>query len=260
MHPSGRKSDYLYRLTCMDRAMEAGFDDVGIGALLGLYNWKFDVLATILHGHYLKDKYGTYPHTISVPRLKPAKGAVVTEAPHPVSDRDFLKIVALYRLTCPTSGVVISTREPAPLREESLFWGASQISAGSSTTPGGYGEAREREEEGQFFVDDKRPLKEVVKRVEEVGLIPSLCTSCYRSGRTGASFTSLAASGKMGKFCAVNALLTLAEYALDVLEGEEREKALALVRRESENLPPDLKRPFSEKLERVEKGERDVRF
>ncbi len=262
MHPSGKKADYFYRLSCMDRAIQAGFDDVGTGALLGLYDWRFECVATVVHGHYLREKYGTYPHTISVPRLKPARGAAITKPPHPVSDDDFLKIVSLYRLCCPSSGVVISTREPASLRERSLSCGASQISAGSSTSPGGYDEKNGNREEGngQFYIDDKRSITEIMSRIIELGLVPSLCTSCYRSGRTGSRFTSIATAGKMGEFCEPNALLTLLEFAVEKKDRELKKFCEKLAEEATKNLSEKTLRLFREKLQKTLEGARDERL
>ena len=195
MHPSARKSDYGFRLSAMDRALEAGFGDVGLGALLGLHDYRYDVLGVIAHSKHIEERFGAAAHTISVPRLRPAEGAPLSGAPAPVTDDEFKKIVAVYRLAVPYAGVVISTREPARLREEVLTIGASQISAGSSTEPGGYG--HKDKSTAQFDVSDLRELSEMVGVIAKKGLLPSLCTSCYRSGRQGGAFLDVAASGAM---------------------------------------------------------------
>ncbi len=260
MHPSGNKSNYSWRITCMDRAIRGGFDDVGIGALLGLYDWKFETLATVLHGRYLRRTYGAWPHTISVPRLKEAPGTPLSRTPFPLTDRDFLKVVALYRLCSPPSGVVVSTREPGELREESLKSGASQLSAGSRTTPGGYESGDTPEEEGQFFTDDKRGLSEMMEAILKRGLIPSLCTSCYRSGRTGETFTLHATSGDISDLCHANALLTLAEYSLTTDDRDIARKCDFLIEKEAHNVHESLRERFFKKLSRTREGGRDERF
>ncbi len=261
MHPSGPKADYSWRLTCMDRAIPAGFGDVGIGALLGLYDHRFEVLSVLRHAEHLFDAYGTFPHTISVPRFKKAFGSPLPAAPSPVSDAEFEKIVIVYRLSVPSAGVVVSTREPAALRERVLDIGASQISAGSRTDPGGYAEGRRRHEAEQFEVDDTRPLEEIVRRVLARGYIPSLCTSCYRRSRTGSAFTEMAADGGIRGFCVPNALLTLAEFAVSTEDPALREECLAAVResrRDMEGSP--LLHEFDRKMACVLEGGRDLCF
>lgn len=257
MHPSGMKRDYDYRLTAMDRAIEAGFDDLGIGALFGLYDWRFDVLATIAHAHYLKEKYGIWPHTISVPRLRPATGSLLNKAPHYVSDEEFKMIVALYRLAVPTAGVVVSTRESAALRRKVLSIGASQISAGSRTEPGGYDSDEGHYKASQFDVDDNRSLDEVVEDVARLGYMPSLCTSCYRVGRTGKDFHELAGSGDIKDYCSSNAILTLKEYILDSANGSKTACEEA-IERELDEITDDS--GIKKRLSRIEAGERDIYY
>ncbi len=227
-HVAGKKKDFQYRLTCMNRALEAGFRDVGIGCLLGLYDYHFDVLATIAHGKYLKDNYGTYPHTISVPRLRYAKGALIEKPPHPVDDFTFKKIVAIYRISIPTAGVVISTREPAFLRDEVLMCGASQISAESSTAPGGYTGKLSHENGSQFSLSDKRSLEEVVISILEKGMIPSFCTACYRKGREGGFFHDLAKDGVIKNLCEENAVNTFLNYMEKKANEGYRQKMVEL--------------------------------
>jgi len=226
-HVSGKKKDFNYRLTCMDRAITAGFKDVGIGCLLGLYDYHFDVLATIHHARYLKDKYGTYPHTVSVPRLRYAKGALLEEQPYPVDDLSFKKIVAVYRLSIPTVGVVISTREPAHLRDEILECGASQISAESSTAPGGYTGKISHEEGSQFTLNDTRSLEDVIVAILEKGMLPSFCTACYRKGREGVVFHNLAKDGHIKDFCEENAINTFLEYIKNLNDVGRKTKILS---------------------------------
>jgi 2-iminoacetate synthase len=261
MHPSGPKADYAWRLTCMDRAMRAGFEDVGIGALLGLYDYRFEVLSVIRHAESIREAYGTFPHTISVPRFKPAFGSPLLEAPRPVSDEEFEKIVIVYRLSVPTAGIVVTTREPAALRDRVLDIGASQISAGSKTDPGGYEEGVRRTHAEQFVLDDTRTVEEIVRMILGRGYIPSLCTSCYRRKRTGETFTEMAADGHIKGFCLPNALLTLAEYAVSAGDPLLREECLAAVmagKKEMEGSP--LAGEFERKLSRVLAGEKDLFF
>jgi 2-iminoacetate synthase len=261
MHPSGPKANYAWRLTCMDRAMRAGFEDVGIGALLGLYDYRFEVLSVIRHAESLRESYGTFPHTISVPRFKSAFGSPLLKAPRPVSDEEFEKIVIVYRLSVPTAGVVVTTREPAALRDKVLGIGASQISAGSKTDPGGYEEGVRRVDAEQFKLDDTRPVEEIVRMILGRGYLPSLCTSCYRRRRTGETFTEMAADGHIKGFCLPNALLTLAEYAASAGDPLLREECLAAVaagKIEMEKSP--LAGEFEEKLARVIAGEKDLFF
>ncbi|OIP66299.1 MAG: [FeFe] hydrogenase H-cluster radical SAM maturase HydG [Nitrospirae bacterium CG_4_9_14_3_um_filter_53_35] len=212
MHPSGLKHDYHKRLSAMDRAMEGGFEDVGMGALLGLYDYRFEVLSLIAHARYLEEHYGAGPHTIAVPRLMPAEGAALIQAPFPVSDRDFRKIVAVYRIAVPYAGVVVSTRESADLRDQVIHLGASQISAGSRTDIGGYTHPDQGGGTSQFSLNDTRSLEEVVRSVLGAGLLPSLCTACYRAGRTGERFRTKAGKGEIRDFCLTHALSSLTEY------------------------------------------------
>ena len=261
MHPSGPKADYAWRLTCMDRALRAGFRDVGIGALLGLYDYRYEVLSVIRHAESLLETHGTFPHTISVPRFKRAFGAPLTRPPRPVSDREFEKIVIVYRLSVPPAGVVVSTREPAALRERVLDIGASQISAGSKTDPGGYTQPVRHADSEQFELDDTRPIGEIVRMIIRRGYLPSLCTSCYRVDRTGETFTEMATDGHIRGYCLPNALLTLAEYAVAAEDPGLREECLAAVeeaRKEMEGSP--LAVAFERKLSRVMAGEKDLFF
>lgn len=258
MHPSGRKRDYAFRLEAMDRALEAGFGDVGIGALLGLYDYTFDVLATVAHSRHLEERFGAAAHTISVPRLRHAEGAALESPPYPVSDDEFRKIVAVYRLAVPYAGVVVSTREPAALREAVLDCGASQISAGSSTEPGGYGTGEHAT--AQFDVTDLRGLSEMMAVIARKGLLPSLCTSCYRSGRQGGDYHGFASAGAMKDLCTPNAILSLREFMLDNPDGELNELLGRTVERFVSEVEGPLKRDLADKLARTEKGERDLHY
>lgn len=258
MHPSGKKMRYGYRLDAMDRALEAGFGDVGIGALLGLYDYRYDALATIAHSRHLEQRFGAAAHTISVPRLRHAAGAALSEPPYPVTDDEFRKIVAVYRLSVPYAGVVVSTREPAELREEALDCGASQISAGSSTEPGGYG-AHEKSA-AQFDVTDLRGLSEMMEVIAKKGLLPSLCTSCYRSGRQGEEFHELASDGAIREFCTPNAILSLKEFAAGNADPRLCGILDEVVERFTSEVEEPLRRDLMDKLARTEKGEKDLHY
>jgi len=257
MHPSGPKSDYDLRLNAIEKALEAGIDDFGIGALLGLYDYRFELLAILEHASYLDKTYGTGPHTISVPRLKPAKGAPLTQAPHPVSDEDFKKYVAILRLAVPYTGIILSTRESRTLRDELLNLGVSQMSAGSKTNPGGYKEKASTN--GQFETDDHRTLNEVLGAICDSGFIPSFCTACYRKNRTGERFMVLAKSGHINEFCQPNSLLTFKENLIDYADEQTRAKGEAMIMRALTDIKDTrLLKATVEKLEEVEKGARDL--
>ncbi len=258
MHPWGGKSDFYYRLSVMDRAIEAGFRDVGIGALLGLYDPRFDVLATIAHSKHLYDRYGTHAHTISIPRLRPALGSKLEGVPYNITDEQMKKIVALYRLSVPTAGVVVSTREPVGLRETLLRTGASQISAASRTSPGGYSTKDNTPALEQFSTSDHRGLEEVMASIARAGHLPSLCTSCYRSGRTGPVFTERTSKGDMKGFCQANALLTLKEYVEE--HGRNGVFLEAIEKGLGEIKDPDMREKVLKMLEEISGGKRDLRF
>lgn len=259
MHRGGRKRDYLYRLTAMDRAIEGGFKDVGIGVLLGLYDYRFDVASLIAHSWYLYRRYGTHAHTISLPRLRPAPGAILKSPPHPVTDEDLKHIVSVCRISLPSVGIVISTREPKDLRDELIKVGVSQISAGSRTEPGGY--ARGRSFERQFDIFDTRPLEEVIEAIIREGLMPSLCTSCYRVGREGKVFTEKTLRGEIKTFCHLNAILTLKEYLLDSAGNGVRQKGEEVIRKGIEEIEDEgLKEELIRRLKAIEEGRRDLFF
>ncbi|MBI4848645.1 MAG: [FeFe] hydrogenase H-cluster radical SAM maturase HydG [Nitrospirae bacterium] len=251
MHPTGPKSDYAWRLNAMDRAIEAGFEDVGMGVLLGLYDWRWEVGALIAHSKRLISKYGFGPHTLSVPRLQPAQGSQITNSRYMVSDDDFKKIVAIYRLALPYVGVVISTREPAGLRDELLSIGASQISAGSKTSPSGYLHDGDTE---QFEIGDTRGLEEIIGRIVSLGLMPSLCTACYREGRSGETFRHLAEGETIKNFCHENAVLSLKEYMEDCASDEVKEQLRKLLDAEFTKSANGL----AERFKLIEKGKRDI--
>lgn len=267
VHPQGPKSDYAYHLTAMHRAMEGGIDDVGFGVLYGLYDYKFEVLATLMHARNLEDTFGVGPHTISVPRLRPASGVSLENYPHLVSDSDFKKIVAVMRLAVPYTGIILSTREGPAFRDELLSVGVSQISAGSCTGVGGYkeeygGEAgREKVNTAQFNVEDHRSPDEVVQSICTSGYIPSFCTACYRRGRTGDRFMALAKSGQIGDICQPNAILTFQEYLVDYASPETREIAEKTIKEHLMLISSQSVRSETEmRLERISTGERDLYF
>lgn len=240
VHLGGKKRDYDWRVTTMDRAMAGGIDDVGLGVLFGLADWRFEVLALLEHAAHLEKHFGAGPHTISVPRLEPALGSALSNKPlHPVSDQDFCKLVAVLRLAVPYTGIIMSTRETPALRRATLDFGVSQISAGSCTGPGGYVKHQQSEQininsddSSQFSLGDQRPLDEVVRDIVKIGYFPSFCTACYRLERTGKDFMCLAKDGRIKNMCLPNALLTLQEYLLDYASPETRIEGEALIERE----------------------------
>lgn len=268
MHPKGPKSNYINHLTAMDRAMEAGIDDVGVGILFGLYDYRFEVMAMLQHIRHLEDSFGIGPHTISVPRLEPASGSeVAARPPHAVPDKDFKKIVAILRITVPYTGLILSTRENTSMRREALSLGVSQISAGSKTNPGGYSDKevadRVAEPAGraaeQFSLGDHRNLREVIYDIAQMGYIPSFCTGCYRLGRTGNDFMDLAKPGLIKHYCVPNALTSFKEYL--VYYGDKRTRILGnkLIEKMLDDIPNEgLRRKTSQHLQRVENGELDL--
>ncbi len=259
MHPSGPKSDYLRRLSACDLAQSAGIDDIGLGALFGLYDYKFEILALLFHALHLEEVFGVGPHTISVPRLEPAQGSsIASYPPYPVSDTDLKKIISVLRLAVPYTGIILSTREYAVLRNELIYLGVSQISAGSKTSPGSY--SSDKKEHGQFSVSDERSLSEVVEEMVDRGFIPSFCTSCYRAGRTGENFMDLAKPGDIKSYCQPNALLTFEEYLLDY-NPKLAEKTKALMSSEISKLPDSKVRQMtSDKIKSLSRGNRDLYF
>lgn len=262
MHPSGPKKDYDWHTTAMDRAMEGGIDDVGFGVLFGLYDHKFEVLALLLHSLHLEERFGVGCHTISFPRIRPATGVTLENFPYLVSDEEFKRIVAILRLAVPYTGMILSTREKADFRDEVLEVGISQLSAGSCTGVGGYHKDIEKEAEetvGQFQVEDHRTTDEVLRSICESGYIPSFCTACYRRGRTGDSFMPLAKSGEIQNFCQPNAILTFKEFLLDYASEETRKIGEQTIQHHINEIPnPKVRNETLERLERIEKGERDL--
>jgi 2-iminoacetate synthase len=262
VHPAGtRKADYLWRLDGVARAVEAECYDVGIGALFGLYDWRFEVLGLVSHALHLQKHYNAGPHTISFPRLRPASGVRLPDQ-YQVSDEDFKRLVAILRLSVPYTGLILTAREPPDLRRDVLAFGVSQIDAGSRIELGGYTELGDTQvmEREQFALGDIRPLEEVLNELLRDGYIPSFCTACYRRGRTGEDFMEFAIPGFIQNFCTPNALSTLLEYLLDYASPETRALGEAAIRRELDKLPEnERKRQLLDRLERtVHKGERDL--
>jgi len=259
VHTSGRKRDYDWRTTAFDRAIQAGIDDVGMGALFGLYDWRFELLAMMQQVEHLEARFGVGPHTISFPRIEPAAGSsLASNPPFAVSDRDFLKLVAIVRLAVPYTGLIMSTRESAAMRRETYALGISQLSAGSHTDPGSYGKAQGEFNSSQFQLGDHRTLDEVVHDLVQFGYTPSFCTACYRTGRTGADFMDLAKPGEIKQHCTPNALATFQEYLCDYATAPTRTAGEELIQLELQQMDPSLKRTALPMIEQVRAGARDV--
>lgn len=257
LHLKGPKRDYNYRLTAIDRAFEAGIDDIGIGVLFGLYDYKYEVLALISHIEHLENKFGLGPHTISVPRLEPAEGSeIASTPPYPVSDDDFKKMIAILRLAVPYTGLILSTRETAETRSEALDYGISQISAGSKTNPGGYSDVDSME---QFSLGDHRNLDEVIYDVCVHGYIPSFCTGCYRSGRTGLDFMEYAKPGDIKKKCSPNAIITFQEYLEDYASPKTKIIGEKTIAKALLALPDEKILEYTKKsIQKIKDGQRDI--
>lgn len=265
LHPTGPKHDYNYHTEAHDRAMEAGIDDVGLGVLYGLSTYKYELVGILMHAEHLEARFGVGPHTISVPRLRPANNIDVSDFPDALSDEIFQKIVAIIRLAVPYTGMIVSTRESQKTREKVLHLGVSQISGASSTSVGGYADRAEGIKEeitsAQFDVDDDRTLDEVVNWLLDMDYIPSFCTACYREGRTGDRFMSLCKSGQIANCCQPNAIMTLKEYLEDYASEEAKKSGEALIEKEVKKIPKDKVRHIVEdRLLKIVNGERDFRF
>lgn len=259
-HPKGPKSNYLYHLTAMDRAMEGGIDDVGVGALFGLYDHKYEALGLMMHKEHLEEAFGVGPHTISVPRIKKAKNVDVEGYPYAVTDEEFMRLIAVIRLAVPYTGIILSTREEAELRERAIHIGVSQLSAGSKTDVGGYTE----EEHGmgnQFELSDERPQHEIITSLLEKGFLPSYCTACYRAGRTGDRFMQVAKAGQIHNLCQPNALMTLKEYLEDYADADLKALGEKVIAEHIEKIPSNkMKANTIDRLARIAAGERDLFF
>lgn len=264
MHPSGPKSDYAYHTEAMDRAMDGGIDDVGIGVLFGLEHYRYDLVGLLMHAEHLEATKGVGPHTISVPRICPADDIDANDFSNAIDDETFAKLVAIIRVAVPYTGMIISTRESPKNRERALRLGVSQISGGSKTSVGGYGvdqEEPESENSKQFDISDRRTLDQVVAWLLELGYIPSFCTACYREGRTGDRFMALCKSGQIVNCCQPNALMTLKEYLVDYASPETRQLGEALIQTELNRITnPQVLSKAKGCLDGIEQGRRDFRF
>ena len=262
LHPTGPKKDYAYHTEAMDRAMEAGIDDVGCGVLFGLDMYRYELVGIIMHAEHLEAKFGVGPHTISVPRVCPADDIDPGEFDNSLSDEIFQKIVAVLRIAVPYTGMIVSTRESQKSREKVLDLGISQISGGSRTSVGGYVEEEpEEENSAQFDVSDRRTLDQVVSWLFDMGYIPSFCTACYREGRTGDRFMKLLKSGQIVNCCQPNALMTLKEYLEDYASPETKAKGEKIIREQLEVITnPTVKEKAKEYIENIHNGQRDFRF
>ena len=257
MH-KGPKANYERQLFAHNRAFEAGIDDIGIGVLFGLYDWRFEVLALISHAQYLDKKFGVGPHTISVPRWQPADTVIWEKAPHSVSENELLKIIAILRIAVPYTGMIISTRENPETRAKAFEIGISQTSAASRASPGGYGMEGKL---SQFSLSDHRTLDEVLESILKQELLPSFCTACYRLGRTGQDFMNFAKPGNIQNFCRPNAILTFKEYLEDYASEKVRELGLKIIDQYLEKIPsPNIMTETKKRLHRIEQGERDIYF
>ena len=262
LHPTGPKSDWAYHTEAMDRAMMGGIDDVGIGALFGLSNYRYDVVGILMHAEHLEARFGVGPHTISVPRIRPADDIDPKDFPDAVTDEVFRRIVAVLRLAVPYTGMIVSTRESKRSRELVLDVGVSQLSGGSKTSVGGYAEGIEdAEESAQFDISDNRTLDEIVGWLLDLNYIPSFCTACYREGRTGDRFMALAKRGMIGNCCAPNALMTLAEYLEDYASPGVKVAGAQMIDRLTRIIPSEKVRRITEdNLRAIAEGKRDFRF
>jgi 2-iminoacetate synthase len=260
-HPSGKKKDYGYRLTSLDRAQEAGIDDVGIGALFGLYDWRFEVMALIRHTNHLEACYNVGPHTISFPRLKEASSVVLNNG-YQVPDNDFARMIAILRLAVPYTGMILTAREPASVRKEVMQYGISQIDAGTKIEIGAYAEnAAQNLNKAQFKINDDRGLNEVIDELIETGHVPSFCTACYRLGRTGEHFMEFSVPGFIKNFCSPNAMLTLAEYIEDYATPETARKGYEIIEKNIQQLNGSVSAgEIHKRLDRIKAGERDLYF
>ncbi len=262
LHPTGPKHNYAYHTEAMDRAMEGGIDDVGLGVLFGLELYRYEFAGLLMHAEHLEAVHGVGPHTISVPRIRSASGIDADSFDNGINDDIFAKIIACIRISVPYTGMIISTRESKECRERALHLGVSQISGGSKTSVGGYDKPEQEDENSsQFDVSDTRTLDEVVHWLMECGYIPSFCTACYREGRTGDRFMTLLKNGQIQNCCHPNALMTLKEYLEDYASSETRKTGEAMIERELKNIPNEKVRKIAEdNIKNIKSGKRDFRF
>ncbi|VBB45828.1 Iron-only hydrogenase maturation rSAM protein HydG [uncultured Paludibacter sp.] len=260
-HLRGKKADFDYRLTSLDRAQEAGLDDVGIGALFGLYDWRFEVLGLVRHTNHLEACYNVGPHTISFPRIKDASMLDLGET-YFVSDENFAKLVAILRLAVPYTGMILTAREPATLRNELIQYGVSQIDGGTKIELGSYVEKEKNHDlnKGQFRINDDRSLNEIIDELIEQGMLPSFCTSCYRAGRTGEHFMEFSVPGFIKRYCTPNAILTLAEYLEDYAPQHTAEKGWNVIEKNILTLDEKMQQSVRERIKKVKQGERDLYY
>lgn len=274
-HLGGKKSDFDYRLTSLDRAQEAGIDDVGIGALLGLYDWRFEVMGLVRHTNHLEACYNVGPHTISFPRLKAFstskdnKQKLTTNneqraTNYDVSDEDFVKLIAILRLAVPYTGMILTAREPASIRDAIIQFGVSQIDGGTKIELGGYSDVENEKQNlnrEQFQINDSRSLNEICDELISKGFIPSFCTACYRLGRTGEHFMEFSVPGFIKRYCTPNAILTLTEYLVDYAPKETADKGWALIDKELEKMDNQkLTEDIKGRIEKIKQGTRDLYF
>ncbi|SFD88780.1 [FeFe] hydrogenase H-cluster radical SAM maturase HydG [Thermophagus xiamenensis] len=262
VHLGGKKRDFDWRITSLDRAQEAGIDDVGIGALLGLYDWRFEIMGLLRHVNHFEAVYNVGPHTISFPRIKTASGFKVRDD-YNVSDEDFTRLVAILRLAVPYTGLILTAREPAHIRDEVLQFGVSQIDGGTNIEMKGYSKQKEQQDldQEQFSIGDNRSLNEVMDELIGHGYLPSFCTACYRLKRTGEHFMEFSVPGFIKRFCQPNAILTMAEYLEDYAPPETREKGYRLIQDNLKEYSDDQFRgKLIQRLERIKRGERDLYF
>lgn len=263
LHPAGPKSDYTWHTEAMDRAMEGGIDDVGIGVLFGLDNYAYELAGLLMHAEHLEARYGVGPHTLSLPRICPADDVEIASYNDAVPDSIFLKIITVLRLAVPYTGMILSTRERPEVRAEALERGVTQLSGGSKTSVGAYDEtvAEKGKDSEQFDLSDTRTLDEIVHWMLELGYIPSFCTACYREGRTGDRFMQLLKSGQIANCCQPNALMTLGEYLADYAGAETKTRGEAVISEELARIPHDKVRAIATRhLEEISDGARDFRF
>lgn len=262
-HLSGPKKDYDYRLTSLDRAQEAGLDDVGIGALFGLYDWRFEVMALVRHTNHLEACYNVGPHTISFPRITPASGMLMDEK-YVVTDEEFVRIIAILRLAVPYTGLILTAREKAEIRDEVISFGVSQIDGGTKLEIGSYSKTQNEDQnlnKEQFAINDNRSLSEIIEELIEKDFIPSFCTACYRLGRTGEHFMEFSVPGFIKRYCTPNAILTFTEYTMDYASEELKVKAWKLINKEIDKIADEkLRNKVIDRVNKIKEGKRDLYF
>ncbi len=261
-HLGGKKKDYEWRLTALDRAQEAGIDDVGIGALFGLYDWRFEVMGLVRHTNHLEACYNVGPHTISFPRIKDASSLNITDK-YFTSDDDFKKLIAILRLAVPYTGLILTAREAPEVRSEAMAFGVSQIDGGTRLELGSYSDSKNEEQNlnrEQFRINDDRSLASIINELIDNDYIPSFCTACYRLGRTGEHFMEFSVPGFIKRYCTPNAILTLSEYIVDYASPGLAEKGWQAIEKNIATLDEGMKQSIRKKIERIRNGERDLYY